>query len=198
MKIQKVTNTKQFKSWQIRGCFTNPQNIQRLAESLTYDLEGSDNISHNVLTKWLQSSTTLDIILGHVFTHLYRISHKEKEKGEKEKEKSSNVLYSTTEEHDIIDREKNKSLIPLCRGLDLIPSYPSKLDVNQIVFINSYLPSQYQYEWRFLFSSEIHGESFSTLIGKTFCYSAHYNYEGVSIIKETNGDTYMWDSKLKQ
>lgn len=63
------------------------------------------------------------------------------------------------------EKEKDRSLVPFCRGLDLIPSYPSILDLNQIVFINANLPQQYQLEWRFLFSSEIHGESFSTLIG---------------------------------
>lgn len=173
MKIQKVTSTKQFKSWQLRGCFTNPQNIQRLAESLTYELEGSDSISQNVLTNWLQSSTTLDIILSYVFSHLYHISHKEKEKLEKEKEKPSNVAYYSSDELETVDKAKDKSLIPFCRGLDLMPSYPSKLDVNQLVFINSYLPTQFQYEWRFLFSSEIHGESFSTLIG-TNNYKYYY------------------------
>lgn len=65
----------------------------------------------------------------------------------------------------INEKEKDRSLVPFCKGLDLIPSYPSILDLNQIVFINSHLPQQYQLEWRFLFSSEIHGESFSTLIG---------------------------------
>nr|XP_023015040.1 TLD domain-containing protein 1 [Leptinotarsa decemlineata] len=64
------------------------------------------------------------------------------------------------------EKEKDRSLVPFCRGLDLIPSYPSLLDLNQIVFINAHLPQQYQLEWRFLFSSEIHGESFSTLIGR--------------------------------
>lgn len=64
------------------------------------------------------------------------------------------------------DGVRERSLVPFCRGLDLIPSYPSILDLNQIVFVNANLPQQYQLEWRFLFSSEIHGESFSTLIGK--------------------------------
>lgn len=67
--------------------------------------------------------------------------------------------------------ERDRSLVPLCKGLDLIPSYPSILDLTQIVFINAHLPQQYQPEWRFLFSSEIHGESFSTLIGMYWNFS---------------------------
>lgn len=66
------------------------------------------------------------------------------------------------------DRERDRSLVPFCKNLDLIPSYPSILDLNQIVFVNAHLPQQYQVEWRFLFSSEIHGESFSTLIGQFY------------------------------
>lgn len=78
----------------------------------------------------------------------------------------SGSALPTYDQIDINEKEKDRSLIPFCKGLDLIPSYPSILDLNQIVFINSHLPQQYQIEWRFLFSSEIHGESFSTLIGK--------------------------------
>lgn len=163
MKILKLSCNKQYKSWQLRGCFTNAQNIQRLAESLTYELEGSESITQRILTNWLQSSTTFDIFLSYVFSHLYRISHKEKERKTEDK---TNVSHYSSEEIDSVDKEKDRGLIPFCRGLDLIPSYPSLLDINQLVFINSHLPNDYQYEWRFLFSSEIHGESFSTLIGR--------------------------------
>lgn len=164
MKIQKMTSTKQFKSWHSKGCFTNPQNVQRLAESLTHELAGSDSIIQHNLNSWLQTSVTLGQFLNFVFNHLYRISHREKE--EKKESRMSSVVHFPCEEYEAVDKIKDKSMIPFCRGLDLIPSYPSLLDLNQIVFINSHLPSEFQFEWRFLFSSEIHGESFSTLIGR--------------------------------
>lgn len=168
MKIQKVSCTKQFKSWHSRGCYTSPQNVQRLAESLTYELAGSDSITQHNLSTWLQHSVTLGLFLNYVFNHLYRISHREKE--EKKEQKTSNVLHYPYEEYEAVDKSKDKSMIPFCRGLDLIPSYPSLLDLNQIVFINSHLPQEHQFEWRFLFSSEIHGESFSTLIGEIYIF----------------------------
>lgn len=87
----------------------------------------------------------------------YSISHKVNPAEKHVQAEESSALAS--------DVERDRSLVPFCRGLDLIPSYPSFLDLNQIVFINAHLPQQYQLEWRFLFSSEIHGESFSTLIG---------------------------------
>lgn len=157
MKIQKLSNTKQFKSWFSRGCFTSAQNIQRLAESLTHDLAAAESITRRALEVWLQGSTVLGQLLLFVFMHLYNISHKEKGQVSSDK--------GMEESHQMLT-EKDRSLIPFCRGLDLIPSYPSVLDLNQIVFINANLPQQYQLEWRFLFSSEIHGESFSTLIGR--------------------------------
>lgn len=161
MKIQKLSNTKQFKSWHSRGCFTSPQNVQRMAESLTFELATKDSITRRALEVWLQSSTILGQLLLFVFKHLYSISHREKTN-------PSEKLSSLSHEETAVapDSEKDRSLVPFCRGLDLIPSYPSFLDLNQIVFINAHLPQQYQLEWRFLFSSEIHGESFSTLIGK--------------------------------
>lgn len=191
MKIQKMTSTGQLKSWHSRGCFTSPQNVQRLAENLTHELAGSDTITQHNLSTWLQHSVTLGAFLHHVFNHLYRISHREKDRllstgsgggggGGASASASASVGTSSSgtsttgtvlhhyppciDETEHMDRDR--SLIPYCRGLDLIPSYPSLLDLNQIVFINSHLPAAYQYEWRFLFSSEIHGESFSTLIGR--------------------------------
>lgn len=162
MKIQKLSNTKQFKSWHSRGCFTSPQNVQRLAESLTYELAGKDSITQRALEVWLQGSTLLGQLLLFVFTHLYNISHREKVNPAEK----VGTAHFPHEEVSKVDAEKDRSLVPFCRGLDLIPSYPSLLDLNQLVFINAHLPQQYQLEWRFLFSSEIHGESFSTLIGE--------------------------------
>ncbi|KAI4466664.1 nucleolar protein 7/estrogen receptor coactivator-related [Holotrichia oblita] len=163
MRIQRICNTIQFKSWKSRGCFVSPQNVQRLAESLTYELARGDLITRRSLEVWLQGSTVLGQLLIFVFRHLYSISHRDKvvqQAGEK------GATQFPGEESLTGNAEKDRSLIPVCRGLDLIPSYPSILDLNQIVFINAHLPQQYQLEWRFLFSSEIHGESFSTLIGE--------------------------------
>ncbi|KAF2892482.1 hypothetical protein ILUMI_13701 [Ignelater luminosus] len=162
MKIQKLANTKQFKSWHSRGCFISPQNVQRLAESLAYQLATGDCITRRALEVWLQGSTVFGQLLLFVFTHLYSISHREKQI---QSERAS-IAHHPSEETATINARKERSLVPFCKGLDLIPSYPSLLDLNQLVFINAHLPQQYQLEWRFLFSSEIHGESFSTLIGR--------------------------------
>ncbi|XP_018576195.1 TLD domain-containing protein 1 [Anoplophora glabripennis] len=162
MKIQKLSNTKQFRSWFSRGCFTSAQNIQRFAESLTHELATGESITRRALEVWLQGATILGQLLTFVSMYLFNISHKEK--GAVTNEKPGPI--QSEEQVTTTEKEKDRSLVPFCRGLDLIPSYPSILDLNQIVFINANLPQQYQLEWRFLFSSEIHGESFSTLIGR--------------------------------
>lgn len=179
MKIQKLTNTKQFKSWHSRGCFTSPQNIQRLAESLTHELATGDLISRRALEKWLSGANLLGQLIIFVFKHLYSISHREKSLAT---DKTATTSQSTNVETAFSDHERDRCLIPFCKGLDLIPSYPSILDFNQLVFVNSNLPQNYQLEWRFLFSSEIHGESFSTLIGRIVNQGP-----SVIIIEDSNG-----------
>lgn len=55
-------------------------------------------------------------------------------------------------------------IVPLCLGLPT-RSYPSWLTLADVVFINTSLPSELRSEWRFLFSSRLNGESFSSLMG---------------------------------
>ncbi|KAI8432545.1 hypothetical protein MSG28_013542 [Choristoneura fumiferana] len=52
------------------------------------------------------------------------------------------------------------------RCLDAMPDYPAFIDLAHIVWLNSHIPQQHQHKWRFLFSSHIHGESFSTMAGR--------------------------------
>lgn len=68
------------------------------------------------------------------------------------------------------------------KGLQYVPDYPAFTDISQMLFINSNLPSDYRSKWRFLFSSQIHGESFSTLMGRIVDQGP-----SVIIIEDTNG-----------
>ncbi|XP_063801783.1 MTOR-associated protein MEAK7 isoform X2 [Pseudophryne corroboree] len=56
------------------------------------------------------------------------------------------------------------SLIPMCRR-GKHTSFASLLDFPSIMFLNTLLPSEMQHKWRLLFSTSIHGESFSQLCG---------------------------------
>ncbi|XP_040185290.1 MTOR-associated protein MEAK7 [Rana temporaria] len=57
------------------------------------------------------------------------------------------------------------SLVPKCKKGKLT-SFCSLLDFPSVMFLNSHLPSEMQQRWRLLFSTQIHGESFSKLCGQ--------------------------------
>ncbi|KAM7146679.1 MTOR-associated protein MEAK7 [Macrochelys suwanniensis] len=56
------------------------------------------------------------------------------------------------------------NLVPKCKGIKE-RGFVSVLDIPSIIYINSQLPSELQHKWRLLFSSRVHGESFSQLCG---------------------------------
>ncbi|XP_073516008.1 MTOR-associated protein MEAK7 [Phyllobates terribilis] len=55
-------------------------------------------------------------------------------------------------------------LVPRCR-LGRAPAFVSLLDLPAIMYLNAHLPSDMQHKWRLLFSTRVHGESFSQLCG---------------------------------
>ncbi|NP_001086719.1 MTOR-associated protein MEAK7 [Xenopus laevis] len=57
-----------------------------------------------------------------------------------------------------------KTLLPKCTGMKNT-SFVSLLDLPAVMHLNYYLPYEVQHKWRLLFSSQIHGESFSQLCG---------------------------------
>lgn len=66
-------------------------------------------------------------------------------------------MYRLPAQHD--------SLLPRAIGLPTEP-FPSVLDYPSVIFLNSSLPAELRKEWRFLFSTRLHGESFSKLLGQ--------------------------------
>ncbi|XP_069822437.1 MTOR-associated protein MEAK7 [Dendropsophus ebraccatus] len=56
------------------------------------------------------------------------------------------------------------SLLPRCRS-GKAPNFTSLLDLPSIMYLNAHLPSEMQHKWRLLFSTQVHGESFSQLCG---------------------------------
>ncbi|XP_015115987.1 MTOR-associated protein MEAK7 isoform X2 [Diachasma alloeum] len=63
-------------------------------------------------------------------------------------------------------RINDLNLLPVCKGLENIPHFPSILGLGDVLFLNLSLPHELRNEWRFLFSSQVHGESFSTMLGR--------------------------------
>uniref|UniRef100_A0A8D0GT17 MTOR-associated protein MEAK7 n=1 Tax=Sphenodon punctatus TaxID=8508 RepID=A0A8D0GT17_SPHPU len=67
--------------------------------------------------------------------------------------------------HSLQDQAKDTiNVVPRCKGVKE-GVFVSLLDIPSIMYINCHLPSELQHKWKLLFSSQVHGESFSQLCG---------------------------------
>ncbi|XP_077309532.1 MTOR-associated protein MEAK7 [Lithobates pipiens] len=82
------------------------------------------------------------------------------------------------------------SLVPKCKkGKQM--SFCSLLDLPSVMFLNSHLPSEIQQRWRLLFSTQIHGESFSQLCG-------HLVDQGPSLLVLRDSDGFIFGGFASQ
>lgn len=154
----------QFKSWEARGFRIVKDCVQKLAESLAYDVvqQGTQKVTRVDAERWLQNNPTFVKMLEHVFLHLYHYRSVKSTSEDKMDPNGSSASGSAKQKPFVLET----SLLPTCDGIQYVPDYPAFIDISQILFINSNLPSTLQNKWRFLFSSQIHGESFSTFLGR--------------------------------
>lgn len=148
LQLQKNAATANYSSWNIIGCTINMTRMTMRAQSVCKELaQHGEALSLEQLESWYAQAVDFKTIQSHVFQCLYLISQK---KGDK----------------NAVTRFNDITLLPRCKGLDNIPHFPSILNLSDILFLNISLPHELRNEWRFLFSSEIHGESFSTMLGR--------------------------------
>ncbi|KAM4614505.1 MTOR-associated protein MEAK7 [Discoglossus pictus] len=89
------------------------------------------------------------------------------------------------------EHQKDMSiLVPKCRGVKS-PSLVSVLDFPSVMYLNSHLPSEVQHKWRLLFSTRIHGESFSQLCG-------HLIDQGPSVLVLKDSDGFIFGGFASQ
>lgn len=136
--FQIIRKLPSFRSWDGNYmCSLEDDSINRLAAAIMNELKNTkmESFDNQAVCAWLSGSSLLNEFHGMLAGHIFH--------------------FPLT---------KGKSLIPLCRG---IPAqvYPSWLSLSDILFINCALPHEFRSEWRLLFSSRIHGESFSSLMG---------------------------------
>lgn len=148
LRLQKNSGNPSYNSWSSIGCTVNTRRINLHSQSLCEDIgNNEDIITSDELENWFSRAATFKAIQSHVFKNLFLISQK---KGDKNTSLKINDL----------------NLLPICRGLENIPHFPSILGLSDVLFLNLSLPHELRNEWRFLFSSQIHGESFSTMLGR--------------------------------
>ncbi|XP_047540154.1 MTOR-associated protein MEAK7 isoform X2 [Vanessa atalanta] len=152
IKIVKSSSSKRARTWIDKGFRATASHVQALGEAVAAsvggDMESPQHCTAQQLSKWLQSNILLKQVAELVYVNLYGIN---KRAGDE----SPTPLPPAA-----------PSLLPGPDGLDPMPDYPAFIDMSHIVWINAHLPQQFQHKWRFLFSTHIHGESFSTMTGR--------------------------------
>ncbi|KAF4525523.1 hypothetical protein B566_EDAN014909 [Ephemera danica] len=170
--------TKQFQSWEQVGCKLSPESVDLLATSLAHGLASPGKLrketwalqdeerdcSVDDIKNWLMTCCDFNNMQTAVFQRLY-------------------FGADTPTGDDVI------CLFPTCSGVtrgildDTI--FPSELDMAAVAFLNSALPSEARNEWRFLFSSSVHGESFSKMLGNVLAKGAT-----LIIVKDKDGHVF--------
>ncbi|NXD13847.1 TLDC1 protein, partial [Nothocercus nigrocapillus] len=142
---------KELKGWNLENTRDYASGVKALASQLLSELklaDGKKPVGHqlleatfdqSVIEDWVyrvpQISTFLNVVIRQGFQVLHSVSDQAK---------------------DVVN------LVPGCKGFKgrgLI----SLFDIPSIIYINSHLPAEFQHKWRLLFSSRVHGESFSQL-----------------------------------
>jgi hypothetical protein len=143
--ILTVTDHVVLKSWRTLGVKVPDNKLRQVAESLCQNLEEEENIEENV-EKWFGVCSQFQKLQT---SFLYYLYHMPQEK----------VTYG--------EELAEYCLFPICRGVPQQHQqlFPSILTIPDVFFLNTLLPSAVQQQWRFCFSTEIHGESFAKLLG---------------------------------
>lgn len=169
-----------YKSWESKGFRIVKECVQKLAESLAHEVvkQGTQKVIRSDAEQWLFQNVTFTRMLENVFLHLfyYRAS----------KHHTQSLVHDVSDTRMSATITKNiTTLLPFCDGLHYVPDYPAFTDISQMLFINEAIPDAYRNKWRFLFSSQIHGESFSTLLGRIMNQGP-----SVVIVEDTDGYIY--------
>ncbi|XP_054743551.1 MTOR-associated protein MEAK7 [Anastrepha obliqua] len=147
LKLESQQCTEAFESWKQHGYQSAERTVYAFSKGLIRSLcQGHDHfLNLSQLEEWLRTNPTFLIMWLEVFNYLYS-------KNSSKSFKSSSALSS--------------NLLPVLDGLASGTNYTPILDIPHVIFVNSNLPNEHRNKWRFLFSSKIMGESFSTMLGK--------------------------------
>ena len=145
MIILTVTDHIVLKSWLTLGVKIPDFKLKQMAGSLCRNLEEEENVEENV-EKWFGLCSQFQNLQTSFLHYLYHMQQE-------------HVTYG--------EELAEYCLFPMCRG---VPQqyqrvFPSVLTVPDVLFLNTFLPPAMQHQWRFCFSTEIHGESFAKLLG---------------------------------
>lgn len=146
LRLQKNSGNPHYTSWSNIGCSVNQRKLGVHTRNICQEaLKYGENLTLDHVQGWFGVAASFKLIQAHVFQCLFLISQKKSDKNPKASE---------------------LNLLPMCTGLENTPHFPSILGLGDVLFLNLHLPYELRTEWRFLFSSQVHGESFSTMLGR--------------------------------
>ncbi|KAH8282125.1 hypothetical protein KR054_005703 [Drosophila jambulina] len=135
------------KDWQDLGFNTTERSACTFAKGLMRNLgkELEHNMPSEVLERWMHVTPQFLQIWREVFNQLYS-----RHGGSKR-----NII-----------KEVQIPILPELCDAPQNSHYRPIIELPHVLYINAQLPREHRHKWRFLFSSKINGESFSTMLGK--------------------------------
>ncbi|XP_036340717.1 MTOR-associated protein MEAK7-like [Rhagoletis pomonella] len=145
--LKSLQSMEAFESWNQHGYQSSDRSVYAFSRGLIRSMSQDHDhfLNLRMLEEWLRVNPTFLILWRDVFTYVYS-------------KKSSKSFKSGI--------GLSCNLLPVLDGLATGTNYTPILDIPHIIFVNSNLPNEYRNKWRFLFSSKIMGESFSTMLAK--------------------------------
>ncbi|XP_062474318.1 MTOR-associated protein MEAK7 [Pezoporus occidentalis] len=168
--VHVLSYRKELKGWNSENTRDSASGVKAMASQLLSELKLADgtkpvgpqlmetNFDQSVIEDWVYRVPQISVFLS-VITR-----------------QGLHVLHSLTDQtKDILN------LVPSCKGIKG-RGFVSLFDIPSIIYINSHLPAELQHKWQLLFSSRLHGESFSQLC-------AHIVNKGpcIMILKDLDG-----------
>ncbi|EDV99216.1 MTOR-associated protein MEAK7 [Drosophila grimshawi] len=145
--LESTAKTSNIKEWQEMGFITTERSLcsfaKGLMRNLTKDMEHT--LSTDALERWLHVTPQFLQLWREVFAQLYT-----RHGGSKR----------------TIIKEVEIPILPQLCDAPHNSNYRPIIELPHVLYINAQLPREMRHKWRFLFSSKIHGESFSTMLGK--------------------------------
>ncbi|KAI1235578.1 hypothetical protein IHE44_0002459, partial [Lamprotornis superbus] len=169
--VHVLSYRKELKGWTLENTRDSSGGVKALASELLSELRLPDgtkptgsqlletNFDQGVIEDWVYRVPQISVFLSVVIRQ------------------GLHVLHSLPDQtNDILN------LVPHCKGIKG-RGVVSLFDIPAIIYINSHLPTEMQHKWQLLFSSRLHGESFSQLC-------AHIVNKGpcIVIIRDLDGD----------
>nr|CAD7259728.1 unnamed protein product [Timema shepardi] len=159
--LEEARQAEEIVSWKSKYCTVSEEECQILASTWCRKLIDSDApVDQGRLESWLVGSSGFSMVHSYVLNNLYGFNMND-------------------------SAEVREFLLPECKEMTKQRMFPSTLSLADILYLNLSLPRKLRSEWRFLFSTAVHGESFSKMLG-------HIMGQGPTlvIVKDTGGHVF--------